>query len=195
MLETLIPSRLRRDVLALFFSNPETEYHIREVARRVKSPTNAVQAELERLAGAGILKKVGRANLVCFSVDRASPIFPELRGLVLKTAGIAGAVREALGKVDGIRFAFIYGSFAAGTEKPGSDVDVFVVGNTDFSGVTAAARKVEKRVGREVSVTVYPEKELRAKKDSGFVRGVFDGRKVWLMGDEREFERLVKQSG
>jgi hypothetical protein len=48
------------------------------------------------LAGAEILRRTVEGRHVYFQANRASPIFPELHALLLKTAGIVGAVREAL---------------------------------------------------------------------------------------------------
>ena len=41
-----------------------------------------------------------------------------------KTESVAGRIKSSLEKVPGIRFAFIYGSFAEKPENPASDVDI-----------------------------------------------------------------------
>lgn len=193
LLSRLIPSRLRRDALSLFFSNPDCEFHLREVSRRAGTSPNAAKAELESLVSAGILKEVRRGNMRFFSVEKKSPVYLELRGLVLKTEGIAGALRNALAKVSGIRLAFIYGSFAEGRENAKSDIDVFIVGKPEEGEVARAVREAEAKLGREVSVSVYPESELIRKKESGFISSVLRGEKIWLAGGPDELKRLAEK--
>jgi len=192
MLEMLIPSALRRRILSIFFTNVDSEFHIREVCRRTESPGNAVKDELESLERAGILKSKRRGNMNCFSINKSSPIFPELHSIILKTEGIAGVLRSALKGLKGVRFAFIYGSFAKGDEKPGSDIDLMIIGPAMLAEAYAAARMAERLLSREVSCTIYPDKEFLKKRKGGFISEVIRSRKVWIVGDEDEFERFAE---
>lgn len=45
---------------------------------------------------------------------------------------VVEAVRDMLARLDGVEGAFVYGSVAHGTARPGSDVDLFVVTVTDL---------------------------------------------------------------
>jgi hypothetical protein len=68
---------------------------------------------LVRLEAAGLVtaSRVGKQKH--YQANLASPIFPELRGLILKTSGMADVLRDALAPVaGGIRAAFVYGSVA-----------------------------------------------------------------------------------
>jgi predicted nucleotidyltransferase len=69
---------------------------------------------------------------VYYRANRDCPIYPELHGLLVKTAGIADVIREALGPVQGIQLAFIFGSIARGSGDTKSDVDVLIVGAVSF---------------------------------------------------------------
>jgi len=52
-----------------------------------------------------------------------------MAAIVRKTLGAPNAIREALRPLAGrIARAFLYGSFAAGTDQPGSDIDLLVIG-------------------------------------------------------------------
>jgi len=192
MLEALITSALRRKILALFFTNAGTSFHLREVCRRTDSPTNAVGAELGRLERAGILESSTRGRMKLFTANKFSPVYKELRGLILKSEGIVPALQGALRGLRGVRFAFVYGSFARGGERPGSDIDLMVIGAAQPGEAYGAARAAEKRLGREVSCAVYPEKEFLAKRKGGFLSEVLKAPKLWVIGDEHEFERFVE---
>lgn len=115
----------------------------------------------------------------------------------MKTVGIADALQDALEPFAGrIRVAFIYGSFARGEECTDSDVDVLVVGNLEFAAVVSALGPVQERLGREINPTVYPPHEFRSRLARGhhFLKGVMQGDKVFLIGDERELARLAGKS-
>lgn len=60
-----------------------------------------------------------------FQANAASPVFAELRGLVLKTVGLADVLRVALVPLaPQIAQAFVFGSIAKQQDVAGSDVDL-----------------------------------------------------------------------
>lgn len=128
-----------------------------------------------------------------YQANTASPVFAELKGLAVKTAGMVDVLREALtGLAERITVAFVHGSVALGTEQAGSDVDVMVVGAVTFSEIAAALRSAQERLGREVNPTVYTVREFREKLDAGhhFLTATVSAPKLFLIGGERELDRL-----
>jgi len=113
----------------------------------------------------------------------------ELRGLIVKTAGLVDVVREALAPVaDRIRWAFVYGSVARGEERSDSDVDLMVIGDVGLSDVSPLLASAGERLGREVNPTVYSLAAFTRKLEAGygFHRGVLDKAKLFVVGNERE---------
>jgi predicted nucleotidyltransferase len=111
-----------------------------------------------------------------------------MKGLILKTAGVAGVMQSALEKIEGIKYAFIYGSFARNIEKPESDVDLMVVGKAHLDEIEDILSKVEQQLGRSVNTIFYSLREFRDKinsKDS-FIRTVLNSPKIMLIGEENE---------
>ena len=83
------------------------------------SGTGALQRELARLTAVGLVSVRRQGNQKHYQADAASPIFGELRGLVLKTFGLADMVRMALSPLaPQIRGAFVYGSVAKKLKIP-----------------------------------------------------------------------------
>jgi predicted nucleotidyltransferase len=154
-----------------------------------QDPTN-LSRELARLENLRILVSEREGRQKYFRVNKSSPIFEEMKGLVLKTAGVAGAIQSALEKVDGIKYAFIYGSFARNVEKPESDVDLMVVGKARLDKVEDILSEIEQRLGRSVNIIFYSLREFQEKinsKDS-FIRTVLNSPKIMLIGDENEIK-------
>ena len=59
-----------------------------------------------------------------------SPIFEELRSLVVKTVGLNETIRKMLEPYsDKIKAAFVYGSVARDTDTARSDIDLMVIGD------------------------------------------------------------------
>lgn len=177
--------KTRRSVLGLFFAAPDTAFYLRQVAREVGAGQGAVQRELEHLTQAGILVRTARGRQVYYQVNRASPVFAELHGLMLKTAGLADVLREALTPFGPkIQQAFVYGSQAAGTATGGSDVDFLVVGEMDELALHRALREAEARLGRTVNYSLLTpaEWERRKRARGGFIARVLQGPKIPVVG-------------
>jgi predicted nucleotidyltransferase len=133
-----------------------------------------------------IVTRVGKQKHYQANAD--SPVFEELRALVLKTFALTDVLREALAPLSrSIRAAFIYGSIAKGQDTATSDIDLMVI--TDrltYRELFAALEDASGRLGRKVAPTIYSSKELskRVKQDNAFVTRVLAQPKLWLIGDE-----------
>jgi len=188
--------KTRQALLSLLYSRAD-EAHLQESLIRLAAlGRGTVQRELEFLARAGVVQRTVRGRQVYFQANPESPIYAELRGLVVKTAGVAAALRAVLGPLaERIRVAFIYGSVAKGEERRASDVDVMVIGEVSFAETSEALGGAQKSIGREVNPSVYAPGDFRAKLAAKhhFLRAVLKGEKIYLIGDDRELARLAKK--
>lgn len=150
-----------------------------ELASRAGTSLGGAHKEVERLESAGLVRSttVGRNRLI--EANTSSPVYPELRGLLLKTLGPEPLLRTALADVNGIEDAFIYGSWADPAEKAPADIDVLVVGDPDVGEVYDAASAVEAKVGRPVNVMVRSPTEWE-EADGSFERAVKSGQRIDL---------------
>jgi predicted nucleotidyltransferase len=195
-LEILFGSRLRARLLGWLMTHPDERYFVRQLTGILGADSTNVSRELARLAGLGILTSREEGRQKYFQADPRSPLFPELRGLAVKTAGVVDVLREALAPAAGrVAAAFVFGSVAEGRANNRSDVDVLVVGSVPFEEVSRLLGTAGERLKREVNPTVYPVAEFRAKLAAGhhFLTSVRKGKKVFLFGDERELDRLAQR--
>jgi len=168
---------------------------VRQLAALVGEDSTNVSREVARLQEIGIVDVASEGQQKYVRADLSSPIYPELRGLVLKTAGLVGLLREALASLqDRIRLAFVFGSVAAGREGPASDVDLFVAGEVSLRELVECLATVQADLGREVNPTVYSPAELEEKLSHGhhFVTGVLQGPTLLVLGRPDELERLAR---
>lgn len=188
--------KTRQTLLGLLYSRADEEHLQESLIQLAGLGRGAVQRELEFLARAGVVRRTLRGRQVYFQANPDSPIYAELRGLVVKTAGVGDALRAALAALAArIRVAFVYGSVAKGTEGRASDVDVMVIGEASFAEVSDAVGRAQKAIGREVNPSVYAPADFRAKlaAKQHFLRTVLKGEKIFLVGDEHELGRLAKK--
>jgi len=196
-LEALFP-KVRQGVLAATLTQPGKWWYLSELAQFLHTTPSSLQRELKALTASGILEQRREGTRTYFKAESRSPLFPELRGLLEKTAGLLPALQQALHPFRGrIACAFVYGSVARRQESALSDVDLMVIGTVGLAELAPALRKVEARLGREVSVTNYSLDELRAKaaaKDH-FLSAALKGRKRFVRGSQRDLEAIVGKPG
>lgn len=188
--------RTKRSVLSLLFGRPQESFYLREIVRLTGAGTGAVQRELSLLTGAGLVRREARGRQVYFTANADAPVYPELRGLLAKTAGIADLLRAALrpfADEERIALAFVYGSVASGKQGPRSDVDLMIIGDLSLSVLLPVLRRTQQELGREVNPTIYKPREFRAKlqKDAHFLRRVVAGPKLMLIGSSDELAELA----
>lgn len=135
MLESLISSRVRREVLrsVLLHPDPQTDYP-RGLAAKLKLSYMPVQQELRLLLAAGIVRVQPTAGRHVYVADPTYPLFPELCALfkkserllaaprlptfVQKTVAYLGAQLPAQSQV------YLFGSRATGKASKASDWDI-----------------------------------------------------------------------
>jgi predicted nucleotidyltransferase len=186
-LSNLLFGRTRGAVLALLYGRADESFYTREIARKVDASVGAVQRELENLAKVGLVVRKSVGSQVFYQANRDTPIFPEMRALVNKTAGVFSVLRSALHPLSKqIVAAFVFGSLARDEESAKSDVDLMVVGKATLDEVLSRLSKIEKGIGRPINPTVYSVAEFKSKLATGnhFLTAVLEGQKVFLLGDE-----------
>lgn len=187
-ISNIFKSKTRKALFKLYFTNPESEYYLRELERLLDIPVSMIRKELMRLEQEGVFLSLKKGNSLYYSINKLYPLFSELKSIVFKTVGIEGALKQILTKIKGIQLAFIYGSFAKQSENALSDVDLFVMGNIDDKLLIGEIRKIEDVLKREINYTLYTRDEFKkkkAKKDS-FILNLIENPKIFLIGDNNE---------
>jgi predicted nucleotidyltransferase len=195
MLESLLGSKLRAKILGWLFSHPDERYFVRQLTGLLGEDSTNVSRELIRLENTGILISQKEGKQKYYQANRESPLFNELRGIAVKTVGIADVLLSALSREAGqISAAFIFGSIADGTDKKTSDIDVMVIGPISFGETVNLLSSAEEKLGREINPVVYSVSEFRKRVKDGdhFISNLLKSEKIFLIGDENELGRLVK---
>ena len=188
MLETfyITKSKIRQDLLAIFFTNPSQKYYLRELQRILGYSAGSIRRELLKFQKDNLFNTQRVGNLLYYSLNTKHPLFEELSSIVSKTIGVEGRLRKALSSIKKIKTAFIYGSFAANSQSPSSDIDLMIIGNPNTSSLNEKIAELEKILKREINITLYYLKEYEAKKraQSGFTTDLLKNPKIMLIGKE-----------
>ncbi len=172
----ILRSQLQGGLLAQLYLHPDTEYSLTEVARRLGASITAVHHEVERLVGAGLVdeRRQGNMRLVRAAESRLARPLTELLAL---TYGPIAVLPDELGDVEGIRQAYLFGSWArrycGEPGPPPGDVDVLIVGSTDLDDLDEAARRAETILQTPVHIVrVIPQRWVSQAHDDAFLTDV-----------------------
>ena len=175
-------------MLAVLFGTPDRTFYSNEVIALARSGTGAVQRELTDLTAAGLLTVRKLGNQKHYQANAGSPVFAELRGLVLKTMGLADVLLAALMPLAAeIDLAFVYGSVAGQGDTSQSDVDVMIVSpNLGYAVVFGALEAAGAALSRKINPTLYTPVEFNKRRtgNNAFVKRVLQRPRIWLIGNE-----------
>jgi predicted nucleotidyltransferase/AraC-like DNA-binding protein len=175
----------RGRILALLLLHPDESYHLREIARLAGISPGTLHRELRQLEEAGLLTRASRGNQVLYQADQRCPVYGELSALLKKTVGMADVLRDALTDLaDSIQVAAVFGSVARGEERRGSDIDLLIIGDVDFTDLVVALHGAQKILGREINPVIHSRAgflEAVAANDR-FIRGVLDDPLIFVLG-------------
>jgi len=190
-LAELLSSRARAEIFRLLLSGTGEELHVREIERRSGLNDSTLRQELRKLVRLDLVQSRKDSNRVYYRAKTESPLYPEIRNLVLKTSGLADALKSAL-EDKRIRVAFVFGSIARGEEKAGSDVDLMVIGRLGLRDLSRLLSGIEKKIGREVNPHILREEEFqkRIRAKEHFVSNVMETPKIFIIGSQRELEAV-----
>jgi len=167
MLSKLLGSSTRSKILVWFFAQQGARFYVRQLQGILGSDLAIVSRELRNLESIGILRseRVGKERI--YSLNPNCPFLDELKGLVLKTDGFIGRLKDIVSRHGEIKSAFIYGSFAKGTETGESDIDLFLIGSEDLNldALHEKISTIESDTRRAINVTYFPLDEYRERRE------------------------------
>ena len=184
MLVRLFSSETRVSLLTLFFTRLEKRFYVREVARQLGRDISGVKRELDNLERAGLLTSERVGNLRYYHVNRASPLYSEIKGIIAKTTGVHASIRDGLRKIKGIKTAILYDTDQR--EEGLGTIRLMMIGQVDLNEVNDAVTGLESRLNREISYLVFDEVEFRRRKADRdpFLIEVSKGRRAILIGTD-----------
>lgn len=184
-MDKLFGSKTRTKLLALFMSNPNRSFYVREITRKIEEQINSVRRELANMLSLGIITSDSSNNKLYYEVDQSYEHYSALRELFTgvkstkqdkvkstkkstskKSVPDQPATEEQtdITSVDGgiwDKVGNISGIIYSGalTRDNKSPVDVLVIGDVPVARAEAAVAELEKQEGKTLRYAVITKEE------------------------------------
>lgn len=190
-LASILSSRARAEFFRLLFGVERQALYLREIERQTGLAIGTVRQEAAKLLQLNLITGKRDGNRVYFKANIKHPLFVDINNMVLKTIGLVDVIRNAIAGAD-IDYAFVFGSFARGSQKPDSDIDLFVIGSIGFRTLSKLLRKPGEQLMREINSNVMDKTMFmkRIRDHEHFVTSVMQSKKLMVIGSEDELKRL-----
>lgn len=192
VLYQIFSSKVRAELFRLLFGANSAEMHVRELERGAGCTIGPIQSELKKLLGLQLVTARRDGNRLYYRANQEHPLYPDIRSMVLKTAGLADYLKERFGNREDISLAFIFGSIAAGDERATSDIDLMIIGSIGLRVVSGLLADFRATVGREVNPHVMSIEEFSKRRKEGehFVSTVLSSAKLFVKGTELDLTEM-----
>ena len=164
-------------ILAHFLANPNTSFHIKQLARVLNVSPASVSSAVKSFEEDGLLLKEEKGLAHIYRLDSDNSMVAPLK----KAYGIAFVLsskpKEKFLEIDSnIISLALFGSYAEGNFDEKSDIDFLVVTSASKEIFIKAAKKLEDELEKEVSLSVLKLSEWRemAKKGDAFYKRIVD---------------------
>src|ERR1035437_1479490 len=180
-------SKVRQEILNLFFDDKLKEPHVRGVAREINRPVPVVSRELNALEKIGLLKSQHVGQHKEYSLNEKFIMLNSFKDIFRKSKSLEELLRETLSKNEGILEAFIFGSYARASQHPNSDIDLFILGDADVAHLNADLRALSKELRISINPLILTRQEFTERQvDGRFVREIVNGpRKIIIAQKEK----------
>ena len=151
MLDTLISSKTRINLLIRFFLNLAKKSHLRGIASDFNESTNSIRVELNNLTKAGYLIKKRENNKINYLANQNHPLFNVLVELVKKHTGIEEIVKRMVNSIDNLEAIYVLGDYAKGIDS--GVIKVHIKGKiNDYDYFKNIINITEKKINRKIEI-------------------------------------------
>tara|TARA_Y100000766_G_C18899528_1_gene602620 strand:+ start:875 stop:1381 length:507 start_codon:yes stop_codon:yes gene_type:complete len=153
MLESIITSKTRLNLLLKFFVNIANKGYLNSLANEFGESTNSVRKELNNLTHAGYLTKKELSNKVIYTANKNHPLFDVLQSIVRKHLGIEDLVSRVIENIGEIEKIIVLGDYARGIDS--GLIEVLIVGKKiNKSYLDEIHPKIENKIKRKINFLI-----------------------------------------
>lgn len=192
-LRDIFLSRVRAELFRRLFGVNRKPIYLHQLRKETGFASRSIEEQIQQLRNLDLIIATPDGGRINYTANAAHPLYPELCGIVLKTAGLHDVLQQALDSPK-IEHAFVFGSLAQLSERAESDVDLMVIGTLGRRDLTSLLTGVADQLGREINFHIYSRDELarRVASRDHFLRDVISKPKLFIRGNEHEFSSLVE---
>ena len=149
MLDTLISSKTRLNLLIRFFLNLAKKSHLRGIASDFNESTNSIRLELNNLTKAGFLIKKKENNKINYLANQDHPLFNSIVEIIKKHTGIEYIIGNIMSSIDDLKKIYLVGDYAKGIDS--GIIKIYIDGKiNDRKYFSEIISKTEKKINRKI---------------------------------------------
>lgn len=158
-------TKLQSQILAILLENPQKEFYLSQIGQLLDKQPGVFQRGLKSMEKQGILISRRQGNQRLFRINTEYSFFDEIKSIIRKTFGAQKSLSEIVESIEGVKTAFIYGSYAKNKLRADSDIDLIVVLNplSCEDELLSKINNMEKKLGREINYKAYSSREFSQK--------------------------------
>jgi DNA-binding transcriptional ArsR family regulator len=164
IIDAVIPSRTRVQILVKLFLNPGVRAYLRGLASEFNVSPNAVRIELNNLRRHKVLVSERDGRNIYYRANETHPLFPELSSMVRKITGIDELVKFVIDRLGNLEAAYLVGDYARGADT--GIIDVILVGEIDRIQLEEFVAKTETYIDRKIRSLTLSREEFDQLKDN-----------------------------
>jgi DNA-binding PadR family transcriptional regulator len=84
-MSVLLGTKLRKNLLVFSFKHPDESFYVRELSGLIREDPGNLSRELRKLEEEGIYSSTTRGNVKFYSLNKAYPLFKEVKKIVLNS--------------------------------------------------------------------------------------------------------------
>lgn len=178
-----LKSKITKKLLNYFFINPQESLYLNELSAKLQLDKRNLVKKLKELEKEGIIISQKRGNLKFCRINTDFPLYAEYRKIVSTTIGLQEELKDELRGMEGVKYAYIYGSYAKDAMDAYSDIDLLVVGDHSIRLLQDKLNRLQKETDREVNVVNMDEKEFknRLKNKDPFIINIIRGKNIKII--------------
>ena len=151
MLESLISSKTRLNLLIRFFLNLAKKSHLRGLADDFKDSTNSIRLELNNLTEAGYLIRKKEKNKINYLANQKHPLFKVMVKLIRKHTGVESIIKNIVSAIDNLDKIYLIGDYANGVDS--GVIKIFIDGDIiDPNYINEVIKKTEIKIRRKIKL-------------------------------------------
>lgn len=194
MIDQLFGSKTRVKLLSLFFNNPNRQFYVREITRKIDEQINSVRRELSNLLTIGIISSQNQNNKLYYEVNQTYQYYKPFKQIFssAQIAAKADVDNDVTGfspefrQLGSVKVAYLLGKFL----KKDAPVDIFIVGDVNKTKLQKLVADLEASEGQELNYAVMDEKEYdyRLEINDRFLSDIVESTKTVVIDDKNSNE-------
>jgi len=154
MLQGLITSKTRIQLLFIFFLNKENISYLRELGHVLNESTNSIRIELLKLEESHLLISSKLGNRKFYQANTSHVFFQDIRNLLLKEIGFDSIKHLLFRDISGLYEIYVIGSYARGITS--NIIELVLIGQElDNNQINTTLVEIELEVKKKIQFIAF----------------------------------------